>query len=50
MTVYQIVAHDSNMRKMCVKMVPETLNDDQKACPIEVSAETHEWLEYFIGI
>jgi hypothetical protein len=26
------------------------INDDQKACPIEVSAEMHEFLESFIGI
>lgn len=37
-------------KKVCAKMVPDTLNDGQKACPIAVSAEMHEWLESFIEI
>jgi hypothetical protein len=30
-TVCQIVTQDLNMREVCAKMVPENLNDDQKA-------------------
>jgi hypothetical protein len=33
------------MRKVCAKMVPKKLNDDQKACLNEVSAEMLERLE-----
>jgi transposase len=44
-TVHQIVTQDLNMRKLCAKMVPEKLNDDQKARRNEVSAETRERLE-----
>jgi hypothetical protein len=30
-TVHQIVTQDLNMRKVCPKMVPENMNDNQKA-------------------
>jgi hypothetical protein len=30
-TAHQIVTQDLNMRKVCAKMVPKKLNDDQKA-------------------
>jgi hypothetical protein len=44
-TVHQIVTQDFNVRKMCAKMVPENLNDNQKARGIEVSAGKFQRLE-----
>jgi hypothetical protein len=44
-TIQQIVTEDLNMRKLCAKIVPKGLNDDQKACPNDMSAEMLEQLE-----
>jgi hypothetical protein len=44
-TVHQIVTQDLNMRKVCTKMVPENLNDNQKVHRNKVSAEMLERLE-----
>jgi hypothetical protein len=44
-TVHQVVTRDLNMRTVCAKMVPENLNDDQKAHRNEVSAEMLQRLE-----
>jgi hypothetical protein len=43
--VHPIVTQDLNMRKVCAKMVPKNLNDDQKVRRNEVSAEMLERLE-----
>jgi hypothetical protein len=43
--VHQIATQDLNVRKLCAKMVPKNLNDDQKARQVEVSAEMLERLE-----
>jgi hypothetical protein len=38
-TDHQIVTQDFNVRKLYAKMDPKNLNDDQKACQNEASAE-----------
>jgi hypothetical protein len=53
-TVHQIITQELNMRRVCAKMVPENLNDDQKACRIEVSEEMLERIktepDFFNGV
>jgi gamma-glutamyl phosphate reductase len=44
-TDHQNVTQDLNMRKLCAKMLPKKLNDDQKARRNEVSAEMLDRLE-----
>jgi gamma-glutamyl phosphate reductase len=43
--INQIVTQGLNMRKVCAKMVPRNLKDDQKAGRNEVSAEMLERLK-----
>jgi hypothetical protein len=43
--VHQIVTQDLNMRKVCAKVVPKNLNDDQKAHRNKVLAEMLQRLE-----
>jgi hypothetical protein len=42
--VHQIVAQDLNMKKVCIKAIPENFND-QEVCRNDVSAEMLEQLE-----
>jgi orotate phosphoribosyltransferase-like protein len=44
-TAHQLVTQAFNTRKVCAKIVPKNLNDDQKARGKEVSAEMLERLK-----
>lgn len=37
--VHEIVTNDIGMRKVCTKMVPKVLTDDQKSCCVETCQE-----------
>ena len=43
--VWQIITEDLNMRKVCAKMVPRLLNDDQKDRRVQVCQDILERLE-----
>jgi hypothetical protein len=42
---HRIVTQDLNIRKVCAKVVPKNLNDDQKAHQNEALAEMLQWPE-----
>jgi hypothetical protein len=44
-TAFKIVTQDLNIRKFCVKIVPENVNDDKNAGRNDVSVKVLERLE-----